>query len=67
MDDLLNFIREHKEELNLSDISRKSGYDPSYLKHVVAGRKRLTETATQRIKPVLDEMFKKYPIDTQGE
>lgn len=42
-------------------------YDPSYLKHIVTGRKRLTETAALNIKPVLDEMFKKYPIDTQGE
>ncbi len=63
MQDLLKFIREHKDELNLADISRKAGFDASYLKHIVHGRKRLTETAAHKIKPVLDEMFRNYPID----
>jgi hypothetical protein len=51
--DLLQYLRDHKEELNLAAISRKSGLESSYLKHAVAGRRAISATAEGRVRALL--------------
>jgi len=59
--DLLQYLRDHKEELNLADISRKSGLESSYLKHAVAGRRTISTVAEDRVRAVLKRIVSNFP------
>ena len=61
MQDLAAFIRKHRKELNLSEISRRSGLSDQYLKHIAAGRRPLTEGSEKAIRPVLEAMIENFP------
>jgi len=59
--DLTQYLRKHKEELNLADISRKSGLSSAYLKHVVAGRRNLTPHAAVKVGNTLSILASTFP------
>lgn len=54
MEDLTHYLVRYKDELNLSDISRKAGLSSQYLKHVVRGRRKLSPDAERRVRKVLE-------------
>lgn len=56
MQNLLDYLTANKEDLNLSSISRKAGFDSQYLKHVVAGRRNLTEESAEKIQQALESV-----------
>ena len=53
---LIAYLKTHRQELNLAQISRRAGLDSSYLKHVVANRLDMSEESEKRIQLVLLEM-----------
>lgn len=53
---LLEYLKTHRQELNLAQISRKAGRDESYLKHVVADRLAMSEESERKVQRVLLEM-----------
>lgn len=60
---LLDYLRKHRQELNFAQISRRAGFDESYLKHVVAGRLTMSAEAERRIRAVLEEIVGSFPPD----
>ena len=60
MKDLLSYIEEHKEELNLADISRKAGLDSSYLRKAIAGSIHMSDKAQERIRPIIERIVNDY-------
>ena len=57
MEDLTQYLVQNKHTLNLSEVSRRAGLSPQYLKHVVAGRRRLTPHAEDLIRPVIAKIL----------
>ena len=53
---LLEYLKRHRQELNLAQISRKAGRDDSYLKHVVADRLVMSAESEKWIALVLTGM-----------
>lgn len=60
------FLTKHKDILNLSDLSRKSGYSRQYLKNVVAGRRHLSRIAEARILEILSELSDEFSSIKKG-
>lgn len=53
MQDLLAYLQKNKDCLNLAEISRKAGYDSSYLKKVLAGEFRMSDASARKIRHAL--------------
>lgn len=58
---IVAYMRTHKTKFNLADISRRSGLSTSYLKHVVAGRRRFSPEAEKRVREVLESIMVDFP------
>ena len=54
MTTLIPRLIQDKDSLNLSELSRRIGYSPQYLKHVVAGRRRLSRRAERLLNVELE-------------
>jgi len=61
MQDLTDYLVLHKDELNLSDISRRAGYDSQFLRHVVSGRRRLTAHSMEKVHTILETLVTDLP------
>ena len=60
MKDLLSYIKEHKEELNLADISRKAGLDSSYLRKAISGSLKMSDEAQESVRPIIERIVHDY-------
>lgn len=56
MQDLIAYLRMNKDILNLAEISRKAGYDSSYLKKVLDGEFRMSELSVSKIRHALKQL-----------
>lgn len=63
---LLAYLQHHRQELNLAQISRRAGLDPSYLKHVIAGRLTMSEESERKVHAVLLEMGIATMLESSG-
>lgn len=67
MQNLLEYLTKHKKELNLAEISRRAGYDSSYLKKAVDRQNTMSSQGKQRVLQVLSELVTGFDSSEVGE
>lgn len=62
----ISLLIQDKEILNIAELSRRIGYSSQYLKHVVAGRRRLSRRAEKLLTAELNGLRTRLAVDKKG-